>query len=627
MTGSSAAAQGAKDSIAGTVAGAACLFTGHPFDTIRVRLQTSSTPVGIIECLKNTVQKEGAMALYKGVTSPLFGMMFETAVLFAGYGQMKKLIQKDPTKPLELWQYSVCGAGAGFTATFVLTPVELIKCRLQIQTTGPQKYNGSFDCFKKIIKEDGVAGLYRGIIPTLAREIPGNMAFFGVYEGLKRHFRKTTGKEDLPLQYLIFSGGIGGIAYWSIFYPADVAKSSIQVSDGGPAPSLTATLKKIYQKDGVKGLYRGYVPTVLRAFPANAAMFSVYEVMESPEQHHFISNYLNCLNTKLNFKNDGTFKILQFTDLHYGETDEKDNNSQAAQTVILKTEPDIDLAVMTGDCPLIAADVQWALALGNHDDQADLNRRQIIDFDMSFQQSLTIQGPEGITGASNYYIPVLNGDEPALILYFFDSNDDNCQNITGWGCVYPDQVQWYTQTSQALKQKYGKTIPAMAFMHIPIPEYLDMWNFYPVNGSLEDTGVCCFSVNTGLFAAFREMGDVVGVLCGHDHNNDFIGMYNGIQLGYGRKTGYGAYGPPPGWKHGARVIEFIASPFSFKTWLRFEDGTTEETQTLHQPNLSEEWNACCDTVGFVNHSMIVSNCRSYEQEFVSLHGSSSEKVH
>ncbi|GAM24392.1 hypothetical protein SAMD00019534_075670 [Acytostelium subglobosum LB1] len=277
MTGS-AASQGIKDSVAGTVAGAACLFTGHPFDTLRVRLQTSTTKLGMIECLKNTVEKEGASALYKGVTSPLFGMMFETAVLFVGYGQMKKLLQKDPNKPLELWQYSLCGASAGFAATFVLTPVELIKCRLQVQTTGPPKYKGTFDCFVKVLKEDGVTGLYRGIIPTLAREIPGNMAFFGVYEGLKRYFRTKTGQEDLPLRYLILSGGIGGIAYWSIFYPADVAKSSIQVSDNGPTPSLLATLKKIYQKDGIRGLYRGYVLTVMRAFPANAAMFTVYEM-------------------------------------------------------------------------------------------------------------------------------------------------------------------------------------------------------------------------------------------------------------------------------------------------------------------------------------------------------------
>ncbi|EGG20007.1 mitochondrial substrate carrier family protein [Cavenderia fasciculata] len=276
---SNAAIQGAKDSIAGTIAGAACLFTGHPFDTIRVRLQTSRAPLGIMECLRNTVQKEGAMALYKGVTSPLVGMMFETAVLFVGYGQMKNLLQKDPNIPLTLPQCSLAGAGAGICASFVLTPVELIKCRLQIQTTGPQKYKGSFDCLVQVMKESGLRGLYRGLGPTLAREIPGNMAFFGVYEGLKRHFRKTTGQEDLPLRYLIVSGGIGGIAYWSIFYPADVAKSSIQVSEGAVSPTLLSTLKNIYRADGIKGLYRGYIPTVLRAFPANAAMFSVYEIV------------------------------------------------------------------------------------------------------------------------------------------------------------------------------------------------------------------------------------------------------------------------------------------------------------------------------------------------------------
>eukprot|EP01132_Coremiostelium_polycephalum_P002294 gene2294-2830_t len=342
----------------------------------------------------------------------------------------------------------------------------------------------------------------------------------------------------------------------------------------------------------------------------------------------------------IDFNNNGKFKIIQFTDLHYGEADTKDYLSFTAQSMVLKTEPDIDLVVMTGDSvsgyawngqegwfaekwlhltqPMVNANLRWALAMGNHDDEADLNRRQIIDFDNTFNLSLTQQGPEDIYGATNYYLPISDQDgNVQVILYFFDSNDDNCQGVTGWGCVYPNQVQWYRSTSLSLQQKYGRVIPAVAFMHIPIPEYMDMWNFYPVNGSLYDTGVCCFSVNTGLFAAFKEMGDVRSVHCGHDHDNDFIGYYNGIQLGYGRKSGYGGYGPPTGWKHGARVLEISFQPnFSIDTWYRFEDGTSQlENLVVHHPVQTEQYNTCCDTVGFVNVTNTISKCKSYEEEF------------
>ncbi|KAM9994823.1 hypothetical protein ACTFIY_001006 [Dictyostelium cf. discoideum] len=276
--------RGLKDSIAGTVAGAACLFTGHPFDTIRVRLQTSNTPIGIMECFRNTIKYEGFSGLYKGVTSPLFGMMFETAVLFAGYGQMKVLLQKDENTPLTVGQCAIAGGFAGVGASVVLTPVELVKCRLQVQTTGPQKYKGSLDCLVQILKEGGIRGAYRGFTPTIAREFVGNMAFFSTYETCKRYFKnkenKSNDDDELNLPALIISGGLGGMAYWTVLYPVDVAKSKIQISEGaGPSPSIVKVLKEIYSKEGVKGLFRGYTPTIIRSFPANAAMFSVYELV------------------------------------------------------------------------------------------------------------------------------------------------------------------------------------------------------------------------------------------------------------------------------------------------------------------------------------------------------------
>lgn len=67
--------------------------------------------------------------------------------------------------------------------------------------------------------------------------------------------------------------------------------------------------------------------------------------------------------------------------------------------------------------------------------------------------------------------------------------------------------------------------------------------------------MCCSSVNTGLYSAFKEAGNIKATFCGHTHNNDFWGHYYGIDLYFGRKTGYGSYGPE-GMQHGARILEF-----------------------------------------------------------------------
>lgn len=279
-------AKGLKDSLAGTISGAACLFAGHPFDTVKVRMQTQGDATGAISTLTKTVSDEGILALYKGVTSPLVGMMFETAVLFVVYGQLKIMLQKDPNVPLTLKQYSIAGGLSGIATSFVLTPVELVKCRLQIQrnrlgdvtAAAAMKYKGPWDCLVKTVKEQGIKGIFRGLGPTLAREVPGNMAFFGSYEAMKQILTpegKST--DELSIPRLVLAGGLGGVAYWSTFYPADVAKSRIQTTE--TPLSLFGCLRQIYAKEGVRGLYRGYIPTVIRAFPANAVMFSVYELL------------------------------------------------------------------------------------------------------------------------------------------------------------------------------------------------------------------------------------------------------------------------------------------------------------------------------------------------------------
>ena len=87
-------------------------------------------------------------------------------------------------------------------------------------------------------------------------------------------------------------------------------------------------------------------------------------------------------------------------------------------------------------------------------------------------------------------------------------------------------------------------IPAISFIHIPIPEFLDVWNQKETFGQKNEL-VCCSVKNTGLFSAILEQKNIKGIFVGHDHKNDYSGDLDGVMLGYGRKTGYGGYQPPP----------------------------------------------------------------------------------
>ncbi|KAL2246688.1 UNVERIFIED_CONTAM: Mitochondrial carnitine/acylcarnitine carrier-like protein [Sesamum indicum] len=287
----------AKDLTAGTVGGAAQLICGHPFDTIKVKLQSQPAPLpgqppkysGAIDAVKQTLAAEGPRGLYKGMGAPLATVAAFNAVLFTVRGQMETLLRSAPGVPLTVSQQVVCGAGAGVAVSFLACPTELIKCRLQAQstlaTTGAGtvaiKYGGPMDVARHVLQSEGGArGLFKGLVPTLAREVPGNAAMFGVYEALKQYLAGGQDTSSLGRGSLILAGGLAGASFWVSVYPTDVVKSVLQIDDY-KNPKFSGSMdafRKILKTEGVKGLYKGFGPAMARSVPANAACFLAYEV-------------------------------------------------------------------------------------------------------------------------------------------------------------------------------------------------------------------------------------------------------------------------------------------------------------------------------------------------------------
>lgn len=144
--------------------------------------------------------------------------------------------------------------------------------------TGP-KYRNSRDCIMKTIRADGPQGLFRGMISTMLREIPGNVAWFGVYEMVCNALRDSQG--EVPAFGCILAGASAGVAYWTVPFPADTVKTRIQIAAQSGYSSDTSflqVLKSIIRTEGVRGLYRGWAVTALRAAPSNAAVFFAYEM-------------------------------------------------------------------------------------------------------------------------------------------------------------------------------------------------------------------------------------------------------------------------------------------------------------------------------------------------------------
>lgn len=147
------------------------------------------------------------------------------------------------------------------------------------------RYRSPLDCALKTIKTEGVTGIFRGGSTTLLREFIGNAVFFSVYEHVRYHMHLQLKDSSLDRSYLtdmgigILSGGLGGVAFWSAVLPLDVAKTIIQTtSDKSSSRNPFQILQSIHRRAGLKGCYAGLGPTILRAFPANAAAIVTWEL-------------------------------------------------------------------------------------------------------------------------------------------------------------------------------------------------------------------------------------------------------------------------------------------------------------------------------------------------------------
>jgi len=276
-----------KNFFAGGFGGICTVFIGHPFDTIKVRIQTMPRPApgesplykGTWDCMTKTVKLEGVKGLFKGMGAPITGVTPIFAISFLGFGIGKKLQQKSPTDQLSSLQIFNAGAFSAFGTTLIMAPGERIKCLLQVQqaSTGPAKYAGPVDCAKQLYREGGMASIYRGTVATLLRDVPASGVYFMTYEWFRAALIPDPSHIS-PLQTML-AGGLAGIANWIIAIPPDVLKSRLQAAPEGTYPGgLRDVFRVLMKEEGIRGLYKGAVPVFLRAFPANAACFLGFEM-------------------------------------------------------------------------------------------------------------------------------------------------------------------------------------------------------------------------------------------------------------------------------------------------------------------------------------------------------------
>lgn len=269
-----------RELLAGGGAGAGGIVVGHPLDTLKVRLQTQrGLYSGAMSCFTQIVTKEGPFSLYRGVSAPVLTATATNALMFGGYGvglRLQGLCRDDQTS---IFSAFIAGCTGGFLQCLTVTPVELVKCRLQVdRSSGRQLYQGPLDCAKKILQEHGVRGLFRGWWATVWRDTPSSGLYFVSYEIVKEQLSRFSGKCEAP--EMLTAGGFAGTLSWATAYPIDVVKSRVQTLPSGTDLKhlrLHTVVRGIWREEGLHGFTSGLSACLTRAWVVNAITFYLYE--------------------------------------------------------------------------------------------------------------------------------------------------------------------------------------------------------------------------------------------------------------------------------------------------------------------------------------------------------------
>ncbi|CAD5211647.1 unnamed protein product [Bursaphelenchus xylophilus] len=274
----------AEHFVAGGMGGMVMVLVGHPFDTVKVRLQSMPAPVkgqtpmysGMMDCVKKTYKAEGFTGFFRGMGAPITGITPLNSIFFglnAVCCELQQSYFRTPT--LTLWQIFNAGAFSAAVMCLFTAPIERVKCLLQVQhSMGTSLYKGPMDVARKLYKQHGIAAVYRGFLITLARDIPSYGTKMAVYEYIKRQMADPAKNERPSPMATLMAGGIAGIFFWLVCIPQDTLKSYLQSAPEGHFPRGTRDVWRVLMKEeGPKGLFRGLSPLMARAFPANAACF------------------------------------------------------------------------------------------------------------------------------------------------------------------------------------------------------------------------------------------------------------------------------------------------------------------------------------------------------------------
>jgi solute carrier family 25 (mitochondrial oxoglutarate transporter), member 11 len=287
----------------GGAAGMAATCVVQPIDLIKTRMQLAGVPVGSAPAASFAVTartiaaREGLPAMYRGLSAGLFRQVTYTTARLGVFGIVKDALaaaaeggghKNKKKKPLPFAQKALAGMVAGACGAVVGTPAEVALIRMTADGRLPKEqqrgYTSVFNALARVVREEGVATLWRGTLPTVGRAMVLNIAQLASYDQAKEYILASGVVGDNIGAHALASTCSGFLAT-AVSIPFDNAKTRVQnmkvVNGKGEYSGMLDALAKTVRQEGVLSLWRGFTPYFLRLGPHTVLTFVALEQMKS----------------------------------------------------------------------------------------------------------------------------------------------------------------------------------------------------------------------------------------------------------------------------------------------------------------------------------------------------------
>lgn len=226
----------------------------------------------------NFMLVEGSwQSLWRGNLVNVLKTAPENAIRLATYGKLKQMVKQHKGKSVNsISEKLFCGSAAGLISTLVLYPLKTVKTIMNMSKTG--EFDSIIDCINKIYQKHGLRAFYRGLLANSIAIVPSTGIDLATYETLKQSYSALQNKSEPNVPEKIILGIISSCFGNSVVYPLLFARTRLQANRNQDETTINLLLK-VWRRDGLPGIYRGFFLHILKIGPAAGISYVTFEAV------------------------------------------------------------------------------------------------------------------------------------------------------------------------------------------------------------------------------------------------------------------------------------------------------------------------------------------------------------